>query len=78
MIDTLTIGEAAEVETLSGIALDELEAPGKPKMRLVMALYFILKRRDNPELSFVDVGSVPLSDISKYLDSVQTDADPKE
>lgn len=70
--DAITLEEAEEIENLTGIAIDELGATGKPKAKVIRALCFITMRRTNPALTWEETANLRVSEITFG------DADPKE
>lgn len=47
-IKNLTLGEVAKVEELSGLPLAALADDDKPKGKMMAALAFVIKRREDP------------------------------
>jgi hypothetical protein len=76
-INTLTLGEVAAVESLSGLAIDQLGEAGVPKGRLYAAIIFVLNKRANPDYTFDDAMNL---DMAALTDMFQTDDedDPKD
>jgi hypothetical protein len=75
-INTLTLGEVATVETLSGLAIDQLGQDGIPKGRLYAAIIFVLNKRANPDYKFEDALNL---DMAALTDMFQVDdEDPKD
>jgi len=71
-IDSMTLGEMETVEELTGLGLDEIGAamsmPG-PKVKILMALAYVVKRRTEPEITL---------DAIRAMRVELEDADPKE
>jgi hypothetical protein len=74
-INTLTLGEVAAVEDLSGLAIDQLGEEGVKKGRLYAAIIFVLNKRANPDYKFEDALNL---DMAALADMFQTDPDPKD
>ena len=66
--DYLTISEIVTVEDLTGLPFDALTDPDKPKGRMLQALAFISKRRENPDYTFEMAGELSISMESEELD----------
>ncbi len=69
-IETLKIREIEELEEISGMSVDSLDTGDVPKGKLLRALAYIVKKRDNPDFTLEDAGELVIKPVS--------DADPKE
>ena len=67
-INDLTIAEIVTVEELTGLPFDALSDPDKPKGKMLQALAFISKKRENPEFTFEMAGELSISMESEELD----------
>jgi len=67
-INDLTIAEVVEIEDLTGMPLDALGQTDKPKGRMLQALAYISKRRENPEFTFEDAGALKITTDSTTPD----------
>jgi hypothetical protein len=56
--DELTLGEIEEIELLLNASIDQAFSDGKPKGRALRVLYWVAKRRENPNLKFEDTEKV--------------------
>ena len=65
-VNDLTIGEIVEIEERTGLPLDALGQADKPKGKMLQALAYISKRRDNPEFTWEMAGELKIT----------TDAEP--
>ena len=72
--DQLTLGEIEEFETLSGVPIDELGAPGQLKGKIFQALTFIWGRRANPALTLDEVKKLTRAQADALL---EVGVDPK-
>jgi hypothetical protein len=72
-INDLTIGEIVTIEELTGLPFDAMTDPDKPKGKLLQAIAYISKRRDNPEFTFEDAGNLKLNLASDEADFTQGD-----
>ena len=70
-INDLTIAEIVEIEELTGLPFDAMGDATKPKGKMLQALAFISKRRDNPAFTWEDAGALK-------IDLANTEADPTD
>ena len=70
-ISDLTIAEVVEIEDLTGLPLDALGQENQPKGRMLQALAFISKRRDDPSFTFEDAGALKISTTSSKPDPTE-------
>lgn len=66
-IKNLTIGEIATVEKISGISLTQIKDKSAPKARLMIAIAYVTKRRQEPKTKLVDVEDMTMDEISAIL-----------
>jgi len=67
-INDLTIAEVVESEDRTGLPLDALGQADKPKGRMLQALAYISKRRDNPDYTWEMAGALKISTDSTPVD----------
>ena len=72
-INDLTIAEVVEIEDLTGQPLDALGQPDKPKGRMLQALAFISKRRDDPSFTFEQAGALKITTTASKPDPTDGD-----
>lgn len=65
--EELTLGEIEEVELLLNTAIDQAFADGKPKGRAIRVLYWVSKKRENPNYKFEETEKVTQSEALAYL-----------
>ena len=70
-INDLTISEVVEIEDLTGRPLDALGQADTPKGRMLQALAYISKRRDNPDFTFEDAGALKITTTSSKPDPTE-------
>ncbi len=70
-ISELTVGEIIEIEELTGMPLDALGQADKPKGKMLAALAFVSKRRENPKFTWEDA-------LELKITTSQTEVDPSE
>lgn len=65
-LTSLTLGEVATIEDLSGIALSDLE--GKPQGKFLAALVMVIKRRTgDPTFTFNQALAMPMDEAQQLL-----------
>ena len=67
-INDLTIAEVVEIEDRTGLPLDALGQADKPKGRMLQALAYISKRRDNPDFTWEMAGALKISTDATPVD----------
>ena len=72
-INDLTIGGIVEIEERTGLPLDALGQADKPKGKMLQALAYIVKRRDDPTYTWEQAGELRVSAAQSKVDP--TDAD---
>ena len=72
-LNDLPIGEIVTIEELTGLPFDAMTDPDKPKGKLLQAIAYISKRRDNPEFTFEMAGDLKLNLASDEADFTQGD-----
>ena len=72
-LNDLTIGEIVTIEELTGLPFAAMTDPDKPKGKLLQAIAYISKRRDNPEFTFEMAGDLKLNLASDEADFTQGD-----
>ena len=72
-LEDLTIGEIVTIEELTGLPFDAMTDPDKPKGKLLQAIAYISKRRENPEFTFEMAGDLKLNLASDEADFTQGD-----
>ena len=60
-INSLTIAEVVEIEDRTGLPLDALGQADKPKGRMLQALAYISKRREDPEFTWEMAGELKIN-----------------
>jgi hypothetical protein len=64
--------DLAEIETLSGMTMDEWETGSKVK--LTMAIAYVMKKQTNPDIKFEDIENMGLEEINALVEEQE---DPK-
>jgi hypothetical protein len=65
--EELTLGEIEELELMLNTGFDDAFKDGKPKGRALRVLYFIFKRRENPEFKFEDTEKLTQKEAIQFL-----------
>ena len=60
-INSLTIAEVGEIEDRTGMPLDALGQADKPKGRMLQALAWISKRREDPDFTWEMAGELKIN-----------------
>ena len=66
-IDTLTAGQLARAESKAGIAITSLDDPKTPKLGLLTALAYEVKKSEDPKTSYKSVEDLTLSEVTSLL-----------
>ena len=72
-INSLTIAEVVLIEEMTGLPLDALGQADKPKGKMLQALAYISKRRDDPEFTWEMAGDLRIN--PEQSDPGPTDGD---
>ena len=67
-VSDLTIAEVVEIEDRTGLPLDALGDADKPKGRMLQALAYIVKRRDDPTYTWEQAGELKINATSEPVD----------
>jgi hypothetical protein len=71
--DDLTLGEVEEIEMLVGRGIDEVFANGSPKGRALRVLYYVIKKKEDPNYTFEETEKVSQKEALALLG----ESDPK-
>lgn len=66
-IKNLTLGEIAKVEELAGLPIGALTEDDKPKGKLMAALAFVIKRREDPKFTLESANNMTMDEITTLL-----------
>lgn len=61
-LDDLTIGDLADIEDVSGVAVTGINLQ-QPPLKLIPALIWVTQRREDPAFSYQDARAVKLADL---------------
>ncbi|MFE2245250.1 hypothetical protein [Streptomyces lavendulae] len=73
-IDSLTIDEIETIEDIIDGPLDSLAKPGAKKGRLLKAMAYVVKKRENPEFTLEDAGRLRIELKAKKADPTAPNA----
>jgi hypothetical protein len=65
--EELTLGEIEQVELMLNSSIDTAFADGKPKGRAIRVLYFISKKRENPNYKFEETEQLTQKEAMDFL-----------
>ena len=66
--ESLTLGEAEELEDIIGVGLDKLEDASQ--IKLMRAVVFIMARRKDPEFTYAGTADMQLSEVTELMGGV--------
>ncbi len=69
-IESLTVAEIETIEEIVGESVDTAFGEGKPRGKLLRAIGYVVKKRENPEFTIEDAGNL----VVKLSDSDPTTA----
>lgn len=64
-IQTLTLGELADIEDEFGISITDLADEEKPKTRALIGMAWAIKRREHPDYTLAEARSLTLAELGK-------------
>ena len=74
-VTSLTLGEIAKVEEMSGLPIAALGDPEKPKGKLLVALAYVIKKRENPKFTQLEAEALTMADIEGIIGTVEDTED---
>lgn len=77
VVQSLTLGEIAAVENLSGVAIDALADSETPKAKATAALVYVIKRRKDREFQYEDALKLTMEEANEVL-GIGVEPDPSE
>ncbi len=73
-INDLTIAEMVEIEERTGLSIDSLGEAGIPKGKVLQAMAYIIKKRDNPEFTWEEAGALKINTTATKVNPTEDDA----
>lgn len=55
-LESLTVGEIEEIEEITGYPIDKVFDGDRPRGKVLRAIGFVVKRRENPDFTLEDAG----------------------
>jgi hypothetical protein len=74
-MNQLTVGDIAEIETISDLPFAALGDASVPKGKLLQAVAYVLKRKTNPTFTMEDAGKLSMEEMNALLDENPTKKD---
>lgn len=62
-LDKVTVGDIVDIEETVGMAWDDIVDMDSPPTKVLLAMLWIVKRRDNPAFTLDDARATPLADV---------------
>jgi len=72
-VSDLTIAEVVLIEDKTGLPLDALGDADKPKGRMLQALAYIVKKREDPDFTWEQAGELKINTTSEPVPLVDGD-----
>jgi len=69
MLDTLTLGDLADIEDVTGMSLNGVNLDSPP-MKFALALYWVSLRKSNPKFTYADARNTPIAELSAFRDAL--------
>jgi hypothetical protein len=74
-INKLTLGEVATIEDMAGLPIASLGDESKPKGKLMVALAYVIKKRENPKYSKLEAEALTMDDVQALIGLSDEEAD---
>lgn len=71
-LDKVTLGDIVDIEDVCGVPWDEIVEMDNPPTKVLLAMVWVAKRRDNPKFTLDDARQTPIADIR----AMTVEADP--
>ena len=62
-LDKVTVGDIVDIEETVGMPWDDIVDMDSPPTKVLLAMLWIVKRRDNPEFTLEDARNTPLAEV---------------
>ena len=73
-LDKVTVGDIVDIEETVGMPWDDIVDMDSPPTKVLLAMLWIVKRRDNPEFTLEDARDTPLAEVQ----ALTVGADPTD
>jgi hypothetical protein len=77
-IKHLTLGELAKIEELSGMSVDAFGDDTKPRMKMLIALAYVIEKRKDPKVTLMQIENMTSEDVAAIIDSVKVEPEIKK
>ena len=77
VVSKLTVGDIAIVEELSGMGISVLGDETAPKGKVMAALVYVIKRKENKDFTFKDAMEMTMDEVTAVL-GIDEEDDPKD
>lgn len=79
-INDLTIGEIADIEEATGKGISDLFADGTSQARVMQAVVWIARRREDASFTFADAGNMTFTELNEAFNITDDggDVDPQK
>ena len=79
-INDLTIGEVADIEEATGKSITSLFEEGTSQARVMQAIIWVARRREEPKLTFAEVGNMTFAEMNESfaIEDNGGDVDPQK
>jgi hypothetical protein len=67
IMSKLTVGDIAIVEEMSGLSIGTMGDEDKPKGKMLAAMVYAIKRKQDKEFTFQDALEMNFDEVSKFL-----------
>jgi signal recognition particle subunit SEC65 len=75
----LTLGELAKIEELGGKNISALEDSANPQIKMIIALMYVVEKRDNPATTLMQIENKTLEDLQLFFkEFTKEDTDEKK
>lgn len=73
-LDKVTVGDIVDIEDTVGMAWDDIVDMDSPPTKVLLAMLWIVKRRDDPNFTLEDARNTPLAEVQ----ALTVGADPTD
>lgn len=73
---SLTLGEVAEIENLSGYAIGMMNDPATPAAGMLTAVAYVIKKRENPKYTYAMATTLTMAEVEALMPDDDDTEDP--
>jgi hypothetical protein len=74
-VDSLTLGEIEQIETMARQGIGTLSDDSKPRGRMLRAIITVVKRRTDPSYTFDDSANVTQAELAAIMADIEGGGD---